>query len=93
MSLFDSDSEDENNSEDIEEQIIYYDKIDNEIFLTDYGLHHYINMPPKYLANILEYDKNIRYFHSISAGLITSIEEIRELKEKLESNKIYGLKK
>lgn len=93
MLLFDSDSEDESDSEDDKEQIIYYEKIDNEIFLTDYGLHHYINMPPQYLANILEYDKNIRYFHSISAGLISSIEEIREIKEKLESNKIYGLKK
>lgn len=92
MSLFDSDSEDEKD-ENTEEEIIYYEKINDSIYLTDYGLHHYINMPPNYLTNILEYDKNILYFHSISAGLISSIEEIRQLKDKLESNKIYGLKK
>lgn len=74
-----------------DDEIIYYEIKDDDIYLTHFGLHVYIDMGPKYLANMIEYFKIRKFYNNISSGLIESIKEIRFLIDNRQKNQIYGL--
>ena len=105
-SIFDSESDSDSDSDstigggDVEpfdktqipdDKLIYYEIKDNQIYLTHFGLHVYIDMGPKYLASMYEYFKIRKFYNDITSGLINAIKEIRTIKESQQSNQIYGL--
>jgi hypothetical protein len=51
----------------------------------------YIDIEPKYLADMYEYFKIKKFYNDITSGLINAIKEIRLLKEDYQKNQIYGL--
>ena len=103
-SIFDSDSDSDSDSAngdaDVEpfdktqipdDKLVYYEIKDNQVYLTHFGLHVYIDMGPKYLASMYEYFKIRKFYNDITSGLINAIKEIRTIKESQQSNQIYGL--
>jgi hypothetical protein len=102
-SIFDSDSENDSDSESTsvdesfdkdkipDDKLVYYAINDGVVYLTHFGLHVYIDMGPKYLANMYEYFKIRKFYNDITSGLINAIKEIRKIKESQQSNQIYGL--
>ena len=96
MSVFDSDEEDDdkeiNNSTNIpDDKLVYYEIKDDTVYLTHFGLHLYIDIEPKYLADMYEYFKIKKFYNDITSGLINAIKEVRLLKENYQKNQIYGL--
>jgi hypothetical protein len=100
-SIFDSESDSDTDSVNEDEpfdktqipddKLIYYEIKDGAVYLTHFGLHVYIDMGPKYLANMYEYFKIRKFYNDITSGLINAIKEIRTIKESQQSNQIYGL--
>ncbi len=78
-------------SELADDQILYYMVKSDDIYLTHFGLHVYIDMGPEYLANMYEYFTIRKFYNDITSGLIDAIKEIRKLKESYHKNQIYGL--
>ena len=74
-----------------DDKLVYYQIQDNSVYLTHFGLHVYIDMGPKYLANMHEYFKIRKFYNDITSGLIDALKELRALKESYQSNQIYGL--
>ncbi len=74
-----------------DDKLVYYQIKDNTVYLTHFGLHVYIDMGPKYLANMYEYFKIRKFYNDITSGLINAIKEVRAIKESYQSNQIYGL--
>lgn len=101
-SIFDSDSDSDQsiseNKSQIEksiqipdDKIIYYQIINNSVYLTHFGLHVYIDMGPKYLANMYEYFKIRKFYNDITSGLIDAIKSIKSIKENQYAKQIYGI--
>ena len=92
----DSDSEtetepDSNVETDDNLETIYYTDIDNEILLTQSGLHVYLRVDVRYLITPMEEFKIINFYENITQGLIDSIKEYREKQINLINDIISGL--
>ncbi len=72
-------------------QIVYYEIKSDQVFLTHFGLHVFIDIQPEYLANMYEYFTIRKFYNDITSGLIDAIKEVRTLKEYHYKNQIYGL--
>ena len=74
-----------------DDELVYYTIKSDDVYLTHFGLHVYIGMDPKYLANMYEYFTIRKFYNDITSGLIDAIKDIRKLKESYQQNQIYGL--
>lgn len=81
----------DNKSQIPDDKLVYYEIKDGSVYLTHFGLHVYIDMGPKYLANMYEYFKIRKFYNDITSGLINAIKDIRRIKENQYANQIYGL--
>ncbi len=87
---FDDFEEDESESENNKSEMTherFYKVIDDEIYLTQAGLHLYISVELHYLIDITEYFRLRKFYEDITQGLVDILNEYRikelELKEQL----------
>ncbi len=74
-----------------DDQIVYYEIKSDQVYLTHFGLHVYLDIQPEYLANMYEYFTIRKFYNDITSGLIDAIKEVRTLKDYHYKNQIYGL--
>ncbi len=69
----------------------YYQVIDSQVYLTQSGLHLYINVDEEYLNDITEEFRIKKFYEDITQGLVDSLDEYRLKELKLMNHRILGL--
>lgn len=95
VSAFD-DSNDEETDEETDEELNinpdkYYQVIDNQVYLTQSGLHLYISVEKDYLNDYTEYFRLRKFYEDITQGLVDILSDYRMKELELKQQFISGL--
>ena len=91
----DSDSDSTSDSDNLNKQDIthelYYKIIDEEIYLTQAGMHHYLRVDRNLFHDINEYNKSVKFNEYIAQGLVDILHELKNKESDLREDYINGL--
>jgi hypothetical protein len=86
----DSDDEETNDKNEITSDN-YYQDIDNQVYLTQSGLHLYISVEKDYLEDYIEYFRLRKFYGDITQGLVDILSDYRMKELELKQQFISGL--